>query len=61
MLWFIVALVCAGVGYAIGNGKGRGTEGALWGFFLGVIGLIIIAVRSPAQTLPPGGEPPQLG
>jgi hypothetical protein len=45
----IVWALCGVVGYLIGNSKGRGAEGALWGLVLGLIGLIIIAVRKPAE------------
>jgi hypothetical protein len=45
---FVIAwAVCALVGWAIGNSKGRGTAGFFLGLLLGVIGLIIIAVMRP--------------
>jgi hypothetical protein len=45
------ALVGGPVGYAIGSGKGRGTEGFWLGFLLGFIGWIIVAVMSPSEEL----------
>jgi hypothetical protein len=44
ILWLILGPL---VGWAIGNPKGRGVEGAGLGFLLGVIGWIIVAVMSP--------------
>jgi hypothetical protein len=47
----VVLLIWAGIGgligYAIGNSKGRGTEGFWLGFFLGIIGWIIEAFQKP--------------
>jgi hypothetical protein len=51
----IIWLACAGIGYAIGNAKGRGTEGLLLGLILGVIGIIIIALLKPRPVA--GGYP----
>ena len=45
----VVAIVCGVAGYFIGKPKNRAVEGAAWGFLLGVVGLIIIAVRKPAE------------
>jgi hypothetical protein len=45
----------AALGYAVGNSKGRATEGLLLGLFLGLIGLIIIACLKPKPGL--GGPP----
>jgi uncharacterized membrane protein (UPF0136 family) len=51
----IVLLVWAGVGgligYAIGNSKGRGTEGFWLGFLLGIIGWIIEAFQKPTADV----------
>jgi hypothetical protein len=45
----VVALVssglCALFGLLIGSPKNRGAEGFLWGFLLGPIGLLVIAVQ----------------
>lgn len=48
MLFVLAVAVLGGIGYAIGNGKGRGVEGALWGALLGIIGVVVIALRGPA-------------
>jgi hypothetical protein len=45
----VVAALCGVAGYFIGKPKNRAVEGAVWGFLLGVIGIIIIAVRKPAE------------
>jgi hypothetical protein len=66
--------VCALVGWAIGNSKGRPTAGFFLGLLLGLIGLVIIAVmrptpeyeaaqranvaRAPAVEPPPPPSPP---
>jgi hypothetical protein len=44
---FFWCVIGGGVGYAIGNAKGRGPSGFWWGFLLGVIGWIVIALMSP--------------
>lgn len=46
----VIWLMCAGLGFLIGKDKGRGAEGFLWGFFLGLIGLLVIIFRSPANV-----------
>ncbi len=46
----IGGLIFGLVGYLIGDKKGRGTLGGILGFFLGVIGVIIIAVIPPAKS-----------
>jgi len=38
------------VGWWIGDNKGRGAAGFWWGFFLNVIGLLVIASLSPADA-----------
>jgi hypothetical protein len=49
MLLLMAAVVFAGLGYAVGNSRGRAAEGILWGFFLGPIGVAVVALR-PAAT-----------
>ena len=46
-LLIIVFGINGGVGYLIAKGKGRGTAGFWWGFFLGIIGWIIAAKLEP--------------
>jgi F0F1-type ATP synthase assembly protein I len=48
----IGAIVCSVIGYFVGKPKNRAVEGALWGFFLGLIGIVIIVLRKPAQPKP---------
>jgi hypothetical protein len=44
-------VLTTGLGYAIGKSKGRGFQGALLGFWLNLIGILIIAVLPPtAET-----------
>jgi hypothetical protein len=54
-LVFILLLFWCGVGglvgWAIGNSKGRGTEGFWLGFLLGIIGWIIVAFMSPSDAV----------
>lgn len=51
MLALIVGAVCGGIAYNMAWKKNRsGLEGFLWGFFLGVIGLVVVALL-------PAGEP----
>jgi hypothetical protein len=47
MLLVIICLSCAALGYGIGKNKGRGTEGAVLGLLLGLIGVIIVACLKP--------------
>lgn len=49
LIAYIVGLmISGGIGYLIGKGKGRGTAGFWWGFFLGIIGWIVAACLAPA-------------
>ena len=62
----------AALGYVVGNGKGRATEGLLLGLFLGLIGVVIIVCLRPkaqvgfqaapgsygATSVPYGERPP---
>lgn len=50
----VITVICGVAGHAIGRPKGRATEGALLGIFLGVIGLIIVAFMRPRS--PAGGQ-----
>ena len=43
----VALLVCAFIGMAVGNSKGRGGLGFLLGLVFGVFGLIVIAVLGP--------------
>lgn len=45
----LVVLAMAGIGMLIGQGKGRGGEGAALGLLLGPIGWIIVATMKPAR------------
>lgn len=44
---FCMSVVFAVIGGIVGSSKGRRVEGVLLGLFLGVIGLILIAVMEP--------------
>lgn len=46
--FIFVWITCAVVGGLIGNSKGRVPEGVLLGLFLGIVGVVIIAVLSPS-------------
>jgi hypothetical protein len=53
-IWVIYAIVWilfGYFGYLIGKPKGRETAGALLGFFLGIIGIIIVAVLPKRKEL----------
>lgn len=51
-VWLIFWAGIGGLlGWAIGNGKGRGTEGFWLGFLLGFIGWIIVAVMEPSEEV----------
>ena len=47
ILLFVFAFVCGMVGMGIGRGKGRERSGFWWGFLLGIVGIIIIALLPP--------------
>lgn len=63
----LVWLVCGFVGALVGSSKGKAGAGAVLGFLLGVIGLIIIAVMKPSpefeakKAQQAGGFAPSLG
>ena len=50
-VFIILWILCAAIGYWIGQTKGRGGEGAALGLLLGFIGIIIIAVMKPTAEL----------
>jgi hypothetical protein len=65
ILWLLIGFA----GLQIGQSKNRAVEGALLGFFLGLIGLIVIAclspksqraVLAPVMPLPPMTPPRSL-
>jgi CDP-diglyceride synthetase len=45
----IGAIATTTVGYFLGKRKNRPVEGTLWGFFLGLIGVVILAFRSKKE------------
>lgn len=47
IIWFLVV----GAGALIGDRKGRFGEGIAWTALLGLVGLIIIALRSPTEQV----------
>jgi hypothetical protein len=54
LIFVVVWVICGGIGYAIGNSKGRAGAGLALGLFLGIIGIVIIAVMQPsARSKPP--------
>jgi hypothetical protein len=40
----VISVVCLGVGVLMGRPHGRALEGAVWGFFLGPLGLLLFAL-----------------
>ena len=53
--WFVIGCICAAIGYCIGEmgGKNNQLPGAMFGFLLGPIGLIIVAVLPPSEIAGP--------
>ena len=52
----IVGAVCGGIAYNLAWKKNRsGLEGFLWGFFLGVIGLVVVALLPAGEPRAPAG------
>ncbi len=52
LVWLVFGIaVGGGVGYAIGQGKGRAAAGFWLGALLGVIGWIIVAVMEPSEDI----------
>ena len=49
MIYFVLWILCAVIGVLIGKSKGRAGAGFALGFFLGPVGLIIIAVMKPDE------------
>jgi DNA-directed RNA polymerase subunit RPC12/RpoP len=56
-VWVIVwAVGCAAICAAIGNSKNLDvTELAFWGFFLGIIGIVVVLCQSPKLPAAPDG------
>lgn len=52
MIYLYIWLACGLVGYKIGDGKGRGVEGAIVGGLFGVLGIIIVWVWKPKPEAP---------
>lgn len=51
MLFAVIAWAACGLlGYVIGAGKGRGEEGAVLGFLLGPVGVIIAMLQGDKRT-----------
>lgn len=56
LLALIVGAVCGGIAYNLAWKKNRsGIEGFLWGFFLGVIGLVVVALLPSGPPRAPVG------
>lgn len=55
VLILVYAFVCGMIGMKIGDGKGRDRAGFWWGFLLGVVGIIVVALLPP---LAPGNRYP---
>ena len=51
ILVIVVFGINGGIGYLIAKGKGRGTAGFWWGFFLGIIGWIVAAMLEPSREV----------
>jgi hypothetical protein len=57
----LISVVCLVLGVLMGRPYGRGLEGAVWGFFLGPLGLLVFALfmwrdrRHAAAHPPPRG------
>lgn len=47
VLIFVYAFVCGMVAMGIGRNKGREKSGFWWGFLLGIVGIIIVAILPP--------------
>ena len=47
ILYFVYIFVCGMVGMGIGRRKGRETSGFWWGFLLGILGIIVVAILPP--------------
>lgn len=54
----VMSLLCAGIGYWIGEKKGRGVIGAVLGLILGIIGLVIILLIPAKHDDSVGGFAP---
>ena len=55
IVWFVIGCVCAAIGYGLGEmgGKNNQLTGAVLGFLLGPIGLIIVALMPPSEMAGP--------
>ena len=51
VIWILAWVLMMGAGALIGDYKGRLGEGIAWAALLGAIGLVIIALRSPAEEV----------
>ena len=45
----VICVVMGLIGALVGKNKGRKVEGFFWGFFLGLIGILIVALRKPVD------------
>jgi hypothetical protein len=54
----VVLVICALIGMAVGSNKGRGGVGFVLGGLFGIIGIIIVAVMSPAGSGAPAAAAP---
>ncbi len=48
-LGIIIGIICGFIGMAMGDKKGHSGLGFVLGFFLGIIGLLIVAALSPTK------------